>query len=190
MRRIVLLALPLLAACTTREALTYAPPPSASAAHGPPAIADIFVADERGLPMQDYAAVMGPDGRPLKRVESPTSVANDVARAFRTALAARGELALPGHGRFDLRITIVEFVAEQYAVRQGAVDLIIRLIDRKTGREAYSTRLYAESRGHNFLAEDNQFLGSPSALNRVASADLDRAVNEVLDRPGFTLKLS
>lgn len=190
MSRVVLLALPLLAACTTQEALTYAPPSSASAAHGRPAIADLFVADERGMPMQDYAAVMGPDGRPLKRVASPTSVANDVAHAFRTALAARGELAPPGRGRFDLYIAVVELAAEQYAERQGAVDLIIRLVDRKTGHEAYSTRIYVESRGHNFLAEDNQFLGSPSALNRVASSDLDQAINEVLDRPGFTLKLS
>jgi hypothetical protein len=197
MRPIVLLALPLLVACSTQAALTYAPRSSATAASGRPAVANIFVADERGFfvdergqRVQDYAAVMGPDGRPLKRVASPTSVADDVAHAFRTALAARGELARTGRGRFDLHIAIVELAAEQYAERQGAVDLIVRLIDRKTGREAYSTRVYVESRGHNYLAEDNQFLGSPSALNRVASSDLDQAINEVLDRPGFTFKLS
>jgi hypothetical protein len=190
MSRLALLLCLLLAACTVHDPLTYAPPPTQTVVPHHPTIGDIIVADERGLPMQDYGAVMGPDGRPLKRVASPTSVADDVARAFRTALAARGELAAPGRGRFELHVAIVELGAEQYAERQGAVDLIIRLINRGNGREVYSTRVYAESRGHNFLAEDNQLLGSPSALSRVASSVLDQAVNQVLDRPGFARKLS
>lgn len=112
-----------------------------------------------------------------------------MARAFRDALAARGELAPAGAGRYDLDVTILGLNAEQWAERQGHADLLVRLVDRTTGREAYSARTYTESRGDNYLAVDNFVFGSPSALGRVASSALDRAIDDTLDRSGFVLAL-
>ena len=79
--------------------------------------------------------------------------------------------------------------AEQDAVRQGEADMVVRLSERRTGSEVYSARVYTETRGDNFLAVDNKFFGSPSALTRVANAVLHRAIDGTIDRPGFRLAL-
>ncbi len=109
--------------------------------------------------------------------------------AFREALAARRELAPPGatarEAPYVLTVTLLQLNAEQNADRQGAADMVVRLVDRSTGRVAYSARTYAESRGDNYLAYDNLLLGSPPALGGVARAVLGQAVDETVDRAGF-----
>ncbi len=84
---------------------------------------------------------------------------------------------------------LLQLNAEQDAERQGEADMVVRLVDRATGREVYSTRTYAESRGDNYLAVDNDVFGSPAALTRVANAVLDRAITETVDKPGFRTAL-
>ena len=98
-------------------------------------------------------------------------------------------MAPPPKGRFDLEVQLLQLNAEQDAERQGEVDMVVRLVDRATGREVYSTRTYAESQGDNFLAIDNDLLGSPTALTRVANAVLNRAINETVDQSGFRTAL-
>ena len=193
MRIVTLLLAPALAltaaACTSRADLAYAPPATRPAlAH--PVIAAVHVADERGAAdPRNAGAVIGSDGKPLKRLETPGTVADAVAQAFHDALALRGDLAPAGRGRYDLDVSILALSGEQWAERRGAADLLVRLIDRTTGREAYSARTGDESWGDNFLAMDNFELGSPAELSRVADAALNRAINFSLDRTGFLLAL-
>jgi len=69
------------------------------------------------------------------------------------------------------------------------VDLVFRLVDRRTGREVYNTRAYAERRGDNYLAEDNQFLGSPASLAKMQARALAAAIDRTLDRTGFAMAM-
>lgn len=193
MRRILLallaLASPLaLAACgPTRTELAYRPSTPHPRA-GPPAIAEVRVFDPRSHDRW-VGAVMGFDGKPLKRIETRGPTAAQVAAAFRTALAERGALAPPGRGRYDLDVTILSLDARQWAERQSGTDLLVRLVDRSSGHIAYSARSYIESRGDNFLAMDNFALGSPSTLAAIADATLSRTIDQTLDREGFVAAL-
>ncbi len=177
------------AACTRPADLWYRAPAGVWPAAAVPFIADVVVVDERDVPPSYVGAVMGFDGKPLKRLHSSEPVAEAVRNAFRSALAARGELAPPGTTARDasyvLTVTLLQLNAEQNADRQGEADMVVRLIDRTTGREAYSARTYTEHRGDNYLAYDNLLLGSPAALSGVAREVLGRAVNETVDREGF-----
>ncbi len=177
------------AACTRPADLSYPAPAGASAASAIPLVAEVIVVDQRDVPLDYVGAVMGYDGKPLKRLQSPGPVADAVGTAFREALAARGELAppeaTPRQAPYVLTVVLLQLNAEQNADRQGAADMVVRLVDRGTGRVAYSARTYAESRGDNYLAYDNLLLGSPAALAAVARAVLAHTVNETVDRAGF-----
>ena len=189
MRALVLAAALLAAGCASRADLSYTPTrPLLAAPH--PVIATVRVVDRRWVADPDYAgAVMGSYGRPFRRLETPKPLADEVARAFRNALAARGDLAPAGLGRYDLDVTILHLDAEQWAERQGRADLLVRLVERATGRVVYSDRTYAESRGYNYLAIDNFELGSPAALDRVADAVLSRSIDRALGTIGFAVAL-
>ena len=177
------------AACNRPADLSYQAPAGASAAAAIPLIAEVTVVDERDVRPDYVGAVMGYDGKPLKRLQSPGPVADEVGTAFREALAARGELAppeaTPPQAPYLLTVVLLQLNAEQNADRQGAADMVVRLVDRGTGRVTYSARTYTERRGDNYLAYDNLLLGSPAALGAVARAVLAQAVNETVDRAGF-----
>ncbi|MBO0711102.1 MAG: hypothetical protein J2P47_07485 [Acetobacteraceae bacterium] len=178
-----------LAACgTTETGLAYRGE-SARPRTGHPTIAQVRVSDPR-VSDRWVGAVMGIDGRPLKRIETPGPTNEQVAAAFRTALAERADLAPPGPGRYDLDVTILSLDARQWAERQTGADLLVRLVDRKSGRVAYSARSYVESRGDNFLAMDNFEFGSPSKLAALADTTLSRTIDQTLDREGFAAALA
>jgi hypothetical protein len=176
------------AGCVAPAELTYEQRPQAAVVPLPE-IAQVVVIDARDVPDRYVGAVMGMNGKPLKTLRSPMPVAEAVAAAFRRALATRGDMAPPPAGRYDLEVMLLQLNAEQDAERQGEADMVVRLVDRATGREVYSTRTYAESRGDNYLAVDNDVFGSPAALTRVANAVLDRAITETVDKPGFRTAL-
>lgn len=177
------------AACTRPADLSYQAPAEAALAPTVPVVSEVAVVDERDVPAGYVGAVMGYHGKPLKRLQSPEPVADAVGTAFREALAARRELAPPGATPRDapyvLTVTLLQLNAEQNADRQGAADMVVRLVDRSSGRVAYSARSYIESRGYNYLAYDNMLLGSATALGAVARAVLGQAVDETVDRAGF-----
>ncbi|MBV9656157.1 MAG: hypothetical protein JOZ42_16500 [Acetobacteraceae bacterium] len=145
--------------------------------------------DQRDVPADYAGAVMGLNGNPLKRLQSAPPVADAVRSAFRDALAARGELAPPDaslrSAPYALEVRLLQLNAEQNADRQASADLVVRVVERATGRIVYAARTYAEHRGDNFLAYDNGLFGSPAALASVARAVLGEAVNETVDRKGF-----
>ncbi|MCL2428353.1 MAG: hypothetical protein FWD12_03885 [Alphaproteobacteria bacterium] len=184
-----LLALLALAACGPTETELAYRGASARPLAGHPTIALVRVSDPRASDRW-VGAVMGIDGKPLKRIETPGPTGEQVAEAFRTALRERGDLAPPGLGRYDLDITILSLDARQWAERQSGADLLVRLVDRRSGRVAYSARSYVESRGDNFLAMDNFAFGSPSKLAAIADATLSRTIDQTLDREGFASALA
>jgi hypothetical protein len=189
--RLALALLPLLAAgCAQGSADLNYSHAGAVPAFGAPVIADVTVADLRALPPGRVGAVNGYDGRTLKPVETAGPAADAVALAFRQALAARGALAQGGApARYDLDVALLQLNAEQDAERQGEADLRVRLIDRATGAERYSARVYVESRGDQWLAVDNGVFGSTAALSRLADAVLSRAIDRAIDQPGFRTAL-
>ncbi len=188
MRALILLLAGLAAGCTARSDLAYAPPASPPG-FADPVVAEVHVVDQRGVAPRSVGAVMGIDGTPLKRLETDQPTAEVVARAFGEALAARGDLAPPGGGRFDLYVTILALGGEQWAERHGEADLQVRLVDRETGREVWSARTGVLSRGDNYLAVDNFEFGSPAALGKVTDGVLNRAINDTLGQGGFALAL-
>jgi hypothetical protein len=189
MRLRLLASLLLCAGCADGQAdLRYAAPPAPIQAPLP-LVADVRVDDRRVGDPALLATVAGFDDLPLKREYAAPSVAEATAAAFRSALAARGALAPPGDGLYDLDVTLLQLGAEQHAVRQASVDMLLALVDRRNGRVAWSTRVYAEERGDDWLAYDNLLFGSPEALGALANLVLDRAIDRSLDRSGFILAL-
>jgi len=180
------------AACTAPADLTYTGRPTTGRTTRP-VVATVSVIDERDVPPSYVGAVMGVDGKPLKTLQSPVPAADAVAGAFAQALIARGELAPPGapiqQAPYVVTVALLQLNAEQNAVRLGQADVVVRVLDRATGRERYSARFYTESRGDNYLAIDNFALGSPAALTQVANDVLNRAINDTIDKPGFQLAL-
>lgn len=185
-----------LAGCVRPVSLAYTPPAYPVMADRP-LIGRILVADERGRTPAFVGAVMAPDGKPLKTLAVDPDAAHVVVEAFRRALAARNEFTRDGSGPYELQVEILTLDGQQWATRQAEVDLALRLVDRRTGREVYDTRAYAERRSgnypsnylSNYLAEDNQFLGSPWALARVEARTLASAIDRALDRTGFVLAM-
>jgi hypothetical protein len=194
------------AACAAPATLAYQAPATVNRSWTSP-IAGVVVVDERGVPDAFIGAVMGPDGKPLKRLITATPVGDEVAGAFGDALVARGAMqpppgsatgsdastaaaptpVLPSVERapFELHVMLLQINAEQNAERQGGVDMVIRLVERTSGREVYSRRIYLESRGTNYLAVDSGVFGSPAALNRIANGLLSQAIDTTLDSAGF-----
>lgn len=154
-----------------------------------PLIAEVRVLDHRAQWPKQLATVDGPDGKPLKYAFVLPSVADGVNDAVRAALSARNELAPPGEGRYDMEVTIVDLAAEQVVERQAQADLLIRVVDRRTHRTAYSTRVATDLRGGNYLAQDNALFGDTAPLAQDARAALANAIDRTLDRGGFLLAL-
>lgn len=188
MRRIPLMLLLACAGCSARTDLAYRPPAAPIVAPSP-LVAEVRVTDHRGEYARLLGTVSGPDGLPLKGAYVLPSVADGAADAFRAALSARGELAPPGQGRYDLNVTLLALGAEQNVTRQAHADLLVALVERGTGRQAWSTRVYAERRGENWLAQDDLLLGSPEALGPAARDVLAEAIDRTLDRGGFVIAL-
>jgi len=133
-------------------------------------------------------AVMATDGRPQYLLTVAPDTASVVQRAFHDALAARGALAAdPARARYDLAVRVIELHGLQYVTRQAEVDFVVQLVDRRTGREAYTGRIYAERRADDFLTLRYQLLGSPTALGAVTGETLTDAIDRALDRAGLAL---
>ena len=181
-------ALALLSGCVRPVSLPYMPPPHPTTA-AQPLIGAVVVIDERTGAPGMVGAVMGPDGKRLKTLAVAPDAANAVEDVLHKALLARNEITPDGSGPYALQVQILALDGQQWADRQAEVDLVLRLLNRRTGREVYVTRAYAERRGDNYLAEDNQFLGSPAALARVEAQTLASAIDRALDRTGFAVAL-
>jgi hypothetical protein len=178
----------LLSGCVRPVSLSYTAPAGAVMASRP-RIGSVVVADERGRPPHVVGAVMGPDGKPLKVLAVDPDTAKILGDIVYRALSARNELTPDGSGPYELQVEILALDGQQWAERQAEVDLVLRLVDRRTRREVYETRAYAEWRGDSYLAEDNQFLGSPAALAQTEAQALASALDRALDRTGFQIAM-
>ena len=186
---LVFAAVTVLAGCVRPVSLHYLAPQQNMVATRP-LIGTVTVVDERGGAPAEIGAVMGPDGKPLKTLVVSHDIANVVGDIARHALFARNELTPNGSGPYELRIELLGLDAQQWADRQAQVDIVVSVVDRRTGRRVFVTRTYAEQRGDNYLAEDNQFLGSPAALSRDESETLARAIDSVLDHAALVIAMN
>jgi hypothetical protein len=175
--------------CVRPVDLAYAP--TETPARAPyAAIGRVVVEDQRDTAANKVGMVMAPDGKALRVLTVSPDAATVVRDAFRAALAARGALAADGApARYDVFVTLLDLRGEQWAVRQAAVDMIVRVRDRVTGRAVYTTRATADLRGDRYVRLDDGFFGYAPPLAGVESATLSRAIDRVLDRTGFFVAL-
>jgi len=154
----------------------------------PLGIGRVIVTDERGPTADTVGAVMATDGKPQYLLTVAPDTAAVVQRAFHDALAARGALAAdPARARYDLAVRVIELHGLQYVTHQAEVDFVIQLVDRRTGREVYTGRVYTEQRADDYMTLRSQLLGSPTALAAVTGETLTAAIDRALDHDGLAL---
>ncbi len=187
---VFLLPLALLSACAAVPAdIAYRRPPPASIPGIPrPLIGSVTVTDHRGAPVADAGAISGYDGRPLKRltVGEAGGVPVLVGRAVTDALAARGDLAPPGGpARYDVAVTVDGFAAGEDVDYTAEADLEIRLIERRTGRVVFATRVDVLLPERRIFVLDDGAFGSPAIASSEGSEVLSHAIDRALDAEGF-----
>jgi len=189
MRRLLAIAaLVLLAGCgTTTSPMPYSPvsrPPPLSGARPVVAVTEVQDAREGGREDPNWVGtIRGGYGNPLKRLETPGTVADTVAQAFRDALAARGLAAAPG-GTYDLRVTIVRFDASQYVRREATAEFRVTLVERATGRQVWSETGRSRVVDGSLLAVTGIFADIED-LRRTALQAMAEAIDDALNKPGL-----
>lgn len=185
MRALALLLCLLTAACGSSDVrLTYVGTagPSAGAR---PVVAVPPVADARGqADVRWIGTIRGGYGNPLKSLNAPGPVAEEVRQALSDGLARRGLLA-PAAGQYELRATMRALNANRYVRQEANVEVSIELADRASGRVLYTDVARVNRVEGSILAFDTGVFASVEGLRDVAARALSEAVDQLLDKPGF-----
>lgn len=175
----------LLAACgTTTVGLPYDPAQSAVPVSAAPGISQVVATDARGESDPRWlGTVRGGFGNPLKQLQTDAPVADDVSQGFRQALAARGMLASPGAGRFNLDVTVVRFDCDQYHRREANADFRVVLTERGSGRAIYHDEVSSHLVNGSMVTFNVGVFADPQDLRAIAVQAQNQAIDEALGKP-------
>jgi uncharacterized lipoprotein YajG len=179
-RTLALLVLLFVSGCNTVSGVVYTPT-------GPvvpvavPKIASVAVSDQRKEAPTRLATVMGGFGNPLKTLDTPVPVKDEIAAAFTKGLESRGMLA-NGAAPYRIFVTVRKFDADMIVGRTARIDLTMLVAD--PGGRVVFTRDVVDS------VSDEKFFQTGVAANiddlRVmAQTVLSRTVDRLLDDPAF-----
>lgn len=171
-----------LSACTTDYvALRYAPTtPAAAVTAQTPVVSVGAFQDARGTEPTWIGAIRGGYGNPVKTLRSQGSVEQMVGDAFADGLRAHGVLAEAGQGPLELTGTIQKLDCSQYFNIEAHAHIDLRLVDRASGKERFSTRLRVdESEG----GWGPGIFGSIENLRGLLERALTTAVDRALSNP-------
>ena len=185
MRRLALLLLLSIAACsTTAVTLPYAPTAAVQpAARATVTAVNVTDAREERNPTW-IGAIRGGFGQPIKNVTTARPVKDEVETAFRDALAARGLLA-PAGAPYRLDVAVRRLSCNQIARREGYATFAVALVDVRSSRTVYQD--VAESRvvTGSVITFDAGLLASVDDLREVAMRAMSQAIDQALNKPGF-----
>nr|WP_294504953.1 hypothetical protein [uncultured Rhodopila sp.] len=178
-----------LTACSATGALPYAATGRATPLGTVPVIGQVTATDDRGEPPRWIGAVRGGFGNPLKVIETTDPVGDEVALAFKDALARRGIYGAPGADTQALTVTIRKMDCSQYVRREAHADFEIVLTDH-AGRTLYHDTVQVTVVEGSKLAMDVGIFGNPDDLRAVASQAMSKAIDQALDKPNFRAAVS
>lgn len=177
----------LLAGCsTTTVGLPYAGTQPSALAPGAPSIGQVSATDARGEPDPRWiGAIRGGYGNPLKVLQTDAPVAEEVSQGFRQALSARGLLAAPGTGRYNLNVAVVQLDCNQYHRREANADFRLVLTERTNGHVVYRDEVSSHLVNGSVVTLDEGIFADPQDLRAIMSQAQNQAIDTALGKPEF-----
>ena len=195
LRRAVLLLCLGLAACgTTQVELSYAPPSSfPPRPWARPVIAITQVTDRREEGHEDprwIGAVRDNFGKSVKDLMTPVPVTEEVAQAFVTALRARGLLAPDAaSARYGLEVDILVLEGRQTSRQAASAEFRITLRPMGTGMTVLVDQERAAFISGSLVLPSSGVFSATEPLRQITQQAMSRAIDQLLDKPGFTAVL-
>jgi uncharacterized lipoprotein YajG len=176
----LLCAVTVLAGCNTVSSVGYTPTGSVVAVASPE-IASVAVTDQRKEAPNRLATIMGGFGNPLKTLDTPKPVKDEVADAFIQGLQARDMLASTA-APFRIFVALRKFDADMIIGRTARIDLTMQVADQ-SGRVVFRRDVADSVSDMKFL--QTGVFASIDDLRVLAKTVLDRTVDKLLDDPSF-----
>jgi ABC-type uncharacterized transport system auxiliary subunit len=150
-------------------------------------VGSVTAADQRKEAPNRLATIMGGYGNPLKTLDTAKPVKDEVADAFTEGLRARGLLAPAEQAPFRLALTVRRFDSDQYMGRGARIDVGMSVLDR-AGRTVFDDNAKEDVSESEFLQVG--VFADIKDLQRISETVLDRAIDKLLDSPGFRAAVS
>jgi len=172
-----------LGGCTSNTVsnLHYTPTVSVQAASSA-TIGSVTATDQRKEAANRLATIMGGYGNPLKTLDTAKPVKDEVADAFTEGLRVRGLLAPGAAGPFRLSLVVRRFDSDQYMGRGARIDVGMSVIDN-AGRTVFDDSAKSDISEAEFF--QTGILANIQDLQRLSETVLDRAIDQLLDKPAF-----
>ncbi|MDA8229763.1 MAG: hypothetical protein M0006_00320 [Magnetospirillum sp.] len=177
------MALGVSACGTTPVGLTYDGAKVANAGAAKNMVEVASVVDHRKDGANWLGAIRGGFGNPLKTLETPVPVRDEVKTAFVDGLKARG-LVGPDP-RYAMELDIERFDCNQYVRREAHARIGVRVIDTASHQDVYQRDIRADKVTGSLVSLDVGVFASVDDLRTVANDVLQEAVDKTLDDPKF-----
>jgi len=178
-----LVALGLSGCGSTPVKLTYSPAGvAAKTASAQPVVEVADIADARKNASPRIGAIRGGYGNPVKTLDAAVPVKDMVRQAFSDGLAARGLLAAPGSGAYELNITIKRLDSSQLMRREAHAHFDLALSEKGSGRPAFQ-RGFEDDRVDQ--GDLGGVFGDVEVLRKFTNDSLQAAIDKALDDPAF-----
>lgn len=180
----------LLGGCgTTTVGLPYTGTQPTAPVPGTPAIGRVSATDARGEPNPRWiGAIRGGYANPLKELQTDAPVAEEVAQGVRQALSARGLLAAPGMGDYNLDVTVVQLDCNQYHRRETNADFRLVLTER-ADRVVYRDEVSSHLVNGSLVTLDEGIFADPKDLRAIMLQAQNQAIDIALGKPAFLAAL-
>lgn len=172
-----------LGGCTenTVSNLHYTPTVSVQAASGA-TVGSVTATDQRKEAANRLATIMGGYGNPLKTLDTAKPVKDEVADAFIEGLRVRGLLGPAVQSPYHLSLVVHRFDSDQYMGRGARIDVGMSVLDQ-SGRTVFEDSAKADISEAEFF--QTGIFADIKDLQRLSETVLDRAVDQLLDKPAF-----
>jgi uncharacterized lipoprotein YajG len=179
-------ALALGACSNTVSSLSYSTTGTVQAAASP-TVGAVAATDRRKEEPRRLATIMGGFGNPLKTLDTAKPVKDEVADAVAQGLHARGLMAASAQAPFRLALVVHQFDADMIIGRTARINLTMTVLN-PSGAAVYEDTV-SDSESETKILETGIF-ADIADLQRLCQIVLNRAVDRLLDQPGFRAAVS
>lgn len=184
LRRLLIVALGVLAGCSTNQvSISYAPAAGTIVQQGPAVIQLGTFSDARHVDPNFLGAVRGGFGQPLKTLVTKEPVSAVVRMGFSRGLAARGLLSNGTDAAYMMTATIEKFDCSQYVNREAHARIAMTVSETASGRIVMSETFQRDLARNNPNILDAGIVASSNDLRVVAADALREIVDTALDSP-------
>jgi hypothetical protein len=184
LRRLLIVALLVLAGCSTNKvSIGYFPDAGTVVQSGPAVVQLGTFSDARGVDPNFLGAVRGGFGQQLKTLVTDQPISTVVRRGFSQGLAARGLLKDGTDAPYTMTATIEKFDCSQYVNREAHARVVVTVSETASGRIVMSETFQRDLARHNPNLFDAGAFASTDDLRVVAADALREIVDTALDSP-------